>query len=122
MALENAKKLSETTCHDLALDFLCEKITTNRKELMSQISNVFSIDSTKRAIIPVDLLDSVVNFRITFNHTRKVKGYIVHCYGTNKFVDWKVITGNTTFIHRITNPTNYELSGNDNKCEINKIK
>lgn len=102
-----------------SLDYYSSMITTNRKELMSQVANVFSIDSTKRAIIPVDLLDSVVNFRITFNHTRKVKGYIVHCYGTNKFVDWKVITGNTTFIHRITNPTNYELSGNDNKCEIN---
>lgn len=102
-----------------SLDYYSSMITTNRKELMSQISNVFSIDSTKRAIIPVDLLDSVVNFRITFNHTRKVKGYIVHCYGTNKFIDWKVVTGNTTFIHRITNPTNYELSGNDNKCEIN---
>lgn len=102
-----------------SLDYYSSMITTNRKELMSQISNVFSIDSDKRAIIPVDLLDSVVNFRITFNHTRKVKGYIIHCYGTNKFTDWKVITGNTTFIHRITNPTNYELSGNDNKCEIN---
>ena len=102
-----------------SLDYYSSMITTNRKELMSQVANVFSIDSTKRAIIPVDLLDSVVNFRITFNHTRKVKGYIIHCYGTNKFVDWKVITGNTTFIHRITNPTNYELNGNDNKCEIN---
>lgn len=102
-----------------SLDYYSSMITTNRKELMSQVANVFSIDSTKRAIIPVELLDSVVNFRITFNHTRKVKGYIIHCYGTNKFVDWKVITGNTTFIHRITNPTNYELSGNDNKCEIN---
>lgn len=39
------KKLSETTCHDLALDFLCEKITTNRKEsklIMETISHMTS--------------------------------------------------------------------------------
>ena len=27
------KKLSETTCHDLALDLLCKKVTDNSKEL-----------------------------------------------------------------------------------------
>ena len=72
-----------------SLDYYSSMITTNRKELMSQISNVFSIDSDKRAIIPVDLLDSVVNFRITFNHTRKVKGYIIHLpdNGANKVID-----------------------------------
>ena len=39
------KKLSETTCHDLALDVLCEKITTNRKEsklIMETISHMTS--------------------------------------------------------------------------------
>lgn len=104
---------------DGSLDYHACMVTTNRKELMSQVTNVFAVDSTKRAIIPVSLLNSIVNFRITFNHTRKITGYVIHCYGTNKLMDWKVVTGNTTFIHRITNPTNYELSGNDNRCEIN---
>ena len=102
-----------------SLDYHACMVTTNRKELMSQVPNIFAVDSTKRATIPVALLSNVVNFRITFNHTRKVAGYVIHCYGTNKLMDWKVVTGNTTFIHRITNPTNYELSGNDNRCEIN---
>ena len=102
-----------------SLDYQNSIVTTNRAELMSQIANVFAADITKRAIIPIALLDSVVNFRITFNHKRSVRGYIIHCYGTNKLTDWKVITGNTTFIHRISNPANYEVSGNDNYCEIN---
>ena len=39
------KKLSETACHDLALDLLCEKITENDKEyrlIMDTISNMTS--------------------------------------------------------------------------------
>lgn len=39
------KQLSETACHDLALDMLCEKITTNRKEsklIMETISHMTS--------------------------------------------------------------------------------
>ena len=102
-----------------SLDYENSIITTNRIELMSEVPCVFSADTTKKAIIPVALLNSVVNFRIEFNHKRSIRGYIIHCYGINKLTDWKVITGNTTFIHRISNPNNYVLSGNDNKCEIN---
>lgn len=109
----------QTNDSDGSLDYDACMIATNCKELMPQIANVFAADTTKRAIIPVELLNNVINFRITFNHKRRINGYIVHCYGLNKLTDWKVITGNTTFIHRVTNPTNYILSGNDNRCEIN---
>lgn len=101
-----------------SLDYESCIVTTNRSELMHEVANVFSADVTKKARIPVALLSSVVNFRIEFNHPRSIRGYIIHCYDTNKLMDWKVITGNTTFIHRISNPNNYILSGNDNACEI----
>lgn len=101
-----------------SLDYENSIVTTNKSELMSEAPCVFSADTTKRAYIPLALLDSVVNFRIEFNHKRSIRGYIIHCYGINKLIDWKVITGNTTFIHRISNPSNYVQNGNDNSCEI----
>ncbi len=103
---------------DNTFDYTCGMVATNVESLIEEVPKVFSSSLSDQAHIPVGVLSSVVNFRIEFHHARKVAGYRVHCFGVNKLSDWKVINGNTTFIHRITNPSNYVTNGNDNVCEI----
>ena len=92
--------------------------STNIESLIDIVPQVFSADMSAPAVIPVDVLSDVVNFRLEFNHDRSIAGYRIHCFGSNKLIDWRVINGNTTFIHRVTNPANYITNGNDNICEI----
>ena len=92
--------------------------STNIESLIDIVPQVFSADMSAPASIPVDVLSDVVNFRLEFNHDRSIAGYRIHCFGSNKLIDWRVINGNTTFIHRVTNPANYITNGNDNICEI----
>lgn len=94
-------------------------VTTNIEALMYEVPKVFSLDKTERAIIPssIDLTKSVVNFRICYHTNRKVTGYRLRCKGGMP-TEWSVYSGNTTFLHKVTNPQNYIDDQDDKICEI----
>ena len=91
-------------------------VTTNRKELLPEIPKVFAKD--EYCIIPWGTTGSGTTVRIQFHTERVISGYKLICKGTAKVTDWRVISGNTTFVHRVTNPTNYVASGLLNTCEL----
>lgn len=92
-------------------------ITTNHTELMTEAPKVFGDDTY--AVIPssIDFAASPVNFRICYHSPRKITGYRIH----SKMVqpqEWAVYSGNTTFLHRVSDPENYVITADDNECEI----
>lgn len=103
---------------DGTYDYTYGITTTNVESLKDESPKVFSPDMSNPAVIDAKLISDTVNFRIRFHSYRVIKGYRIHCIGSNKLTDWKVISGNTTFIHRVTDPTNYTTSINDNICEM----
>lgn len=80
--------------------------TTNLSDLMNESAKVFS--RGKYGTIPQGVVtwgEGVVNFRMQFHTERKIEGYKITTYNS-KITDWRVISGNTTFIHRVTDPDN----------------
>lgn len=97
---------------DSNYDYDAGIITTNLESLMPVAMNLFSPDRTNKVTISSEALNKEATFRIQLNSTRIISGYRIIC-SDNKLVDWKVISGNTTFIHRVIDPSNYVLDGID---------
>lgn len=82
--------------------------TTNHSVLMNESPKVFS--RGQHGSIPGGTItwgEGVVNFRMQFHTLRKIEGYTITTYNS-KVTDWRVISGNTTFIHRVTDPDNIQ--------------
>ena len=89
-------------------------VTTNREELTKLAPQVFK----QITQLPEDFtFDTPVNFRICYHRNHKILGYKIKCQG-KQLTDWSVYSGNTTFIHRITDPNNYITEGDHQTCEI----
>jgi len=91
---------------DGSYDWVYGIATTNLAVLMNESAKVFS--RGQYGTIPADTVvwgESVVNFRMQFHTERKIEGYKITTYGST-VTDWRVISGNTTFIHRVTDPDN----------------
>ena len=85
---------------------------------MYEVSRAFSLDVERYAVIPSSLdLSKGINFRICYHSYRKVSGYRIRSIGA-KPTSWAVYAGNTSFLHRVTDPQNYKTEGSENVCEI----
>lgn len=89
-------------------------VTINTEALKDQAYDFFSADQDRALMIGNDI-QKPVNVRMDFHRSRKLSGYRLTCCGmSDAGVDlnpvdaivssWKVISGNTTFIHQITDP------------------
>lgn len=97
-------------------DWYAGMITTNRGELMTEAPKAFS-DTFATIGADVSLENPPINFRIFYHTSRTVTGYRIHSKGT-KPVEWSVVSGNTTFLHRVVDPQNYVTTEDDYQCEI----
>ena len=92
--------------------------TTNREELMYEVSKAFSLEADQYAVIPATLdVTKGINFRICYHSFRKVTGYRIRCNGALP-TSWAVYASSTAFLHRVTDPQNFKEDGNDQVCEI----
>lgn len=115
--------LPTTVVHnsDTAYDWHYGTITTNREEAIDQAPKVFSADGTS-ATLNKTLIETgkPLNFRICYHHTHKILGYrltMQHEYP----LEWSVYSGNTTFLHRVSDPQNVTPDADDPtkfSCEI----
>lgn len=109
--------LLPTTVHhsdNSSYDYNYGTITTNREELMKLAPKVFS----EHVQLPEQFDFSIpVNFRICYHTKHKITGYRIECAGKT-VTDWAVYSGNTTFIHRVKDPTTYVTEGDYQVCEV----
>lgn len=91
-------------------------ITTNRDSLVPEAPKLFSLDDTYAKVSKTDI-QNTATFRIQFHAKRTISSYTIKCKN-GKLTDWKVFSGNTTFIHRVTNPTNYQTIDDIYTCSI----
>ena len=102
---------------DASFDDVGGIVTTNKEIFINEAPKVFAIDDTYAELLK-DTIKEVTTFRLQLHSTRKISAYTIRCRG-GKLTDWKVFSGNTTFIHRVTNPTNYQLIDGAYVCTIN---
>lgn len=109
--------LLPTTVHHNGVssyDYNYGLITTNREELMTLAPKVFN----EHVALPEDVdFTTPVNFRICYHTKHKISGYRMECAGKT-VTDWSVYSGNTTFIHRVKDPTTYVTEDNYQVCEV----
>lgn len=99
-----------------SFDIVNGVITTNKGSLVNEAPKLFALDNTYAKINKTDIQSSAT-FRMQFHAKRTISSYTVKCKN-GKLTDWKVFSGNTTFIHRVTNPTNYQSIDETNTCSI----
>lgn len=108
--------LSSTVKHNdvASFDYNYGIITTNREELMHLAPSIFS----KVTDIPeAENIELPITLRQCYHHKHKVMGYKIRCQG-KQITQWSVYSGNTTFIHRVTDPSNYITEDGYQVCEV----
>lgn len=105
-------------CNDSSFDSTAGIVTTNQESLMTEAPKVFSLDD-QYAVVPKASITATTSFRIQLHCKRTISSYTIRCKN-GKLTDWKVYSGNTDFIHRVTNPTNYQtISSNTKEPAVN---
>ena len=91
-------------------------VTTNKQDLMEEAPKTFAKDNYCK--IPWSVVGISATIRMQFHTERTISGYRLTCKGSSTVTDWRVISGNTTFVHRVTNPNNYTTNGTLHTCEL----
>ena len=102
--------------NDASYDPACGLVTTNKEIFINEAPKLFSIDDQYASLLKEEI-QSIATFRLQLHVPRKISSYTIRCRN-GKLTDWKVFSGNTTFIHRVTNPTNYQLINSSYVCSI----
>lgn len=103
-------------CNNSSFDSTAGIVTTNQELLMTEAPKVFSLDDQYANVLRANIVETA-SFRIQLHSKRTISSYTIRCKG-GKLTDWKVYSGNTNFIHRVTNPTNYQVIAGVNTCSI----
>ena len=108
-----------TVLHDAvtSYDWYYGTVTTNREELMTRAPAVFASEGYAEIDATLSLDPVPINFRICYHHNHRVLGYRIHTQSRQP-LEWSVYSGNTTFLHHISDPTNWVTTADGYTCEL----